>query len=549
MTLRKKFILRISVILIAILIFTILVNAFTFRRYGVQNAEKTGKIVAELVRDGLTAHMMTGTMSMRHYFLNQIHNIQGIEKLWIIRGEPVIKQFGKGSNYESPKDQLDVKALKTGKIQKQLIEDLDHVKFRVTIPYIAKSTGEINCLNCHQVREGEVLGAISIITDISDVRSFALQTTIMILIGSILVFFLSGVYMYIFVGKYVNLFEKLKLAMSKAIRGDFSTRIKTNLKDEAGQTVKEFNTFMDELHQNFSEIKRVMNSLASADLTARIEKNMDGEFENLKENINKSIDSLSYTLKITIEGFTKIIKQLHEVTNQVMKISEEMEIENQSIHQIKKSIIDISQKIKDISENAVLVYNIGKEVQSNIETGEENIKEMRKAIQKLTEAGEKINHAIVSIIDIANQTNMLALNAAIEAARAGEVGRGFAVVADEVRNLAETTSNFAKNIQDMVQEIFTNIQTASEAMDKTDTGYTQMSENYNKMSLLINQITDAINSQNESIQDMSKNVQNVTEISEKTTEKNRQITQEIKELSEIAGKVRKEVNKFKLKGE
>jgi len=549
MSLRKKFILRISIILIAIFVFTIAINAFTFRRYGIHNAERASRVIAELVRDGLTAHMMTGTMDMRHYFLNQIENIKEIDKLWIVRGDPVIKQFGNGGRDEIVRDELDIKALKTGKVQKKLIENVGHVKYRITIPYIAQKGKEIDCLTCHQVKEGTVLGAISIITDISEVRSFALQTTILILIGSVVVFFLSGAYMYVFVGKYVNIFEKLKQAMDKAIKGDFSNRIDTDLKDEAGVTVKEFNQFMDELNQNFSEIKTVMDSLASADLTKRIEKRMEGEFETLRQNINKSIDSLSLTLKITIEGFSRILNQLNLVAEQISEISKEIDSENTNIHQIKNSIISISEKIKAISENSLVVQNIGKKVQEDIMTGETNIKEMEGSIKKLNEAGEKIHQAVGSILDIASQTNMLALNAAIEAARAGEIGRGFAVVADEVRKLAETTSDFAKDIQEMVIEIFENIKKASQAMEKTNKGYSEMAENYSKMSQLVNQITNNINDQSKSIQDMSQNIQNITNISEKITDKNKEISSEIKQLSEIAGEVKEEVNRFKLKGE
>ena len=65
---------------------------------------------------------------------------------------------------------------------------------------------------------------------------------------------------------------------------------------------------------------------------------------------------------------------------------------------------------------------------------------------------DRIGNIIQTINGISDQTNLLALNAAIESARAGEAGRGFAVVADEVRNLAQSTTESAREIASLIDE-------------------------------------------------------------------------------------------------
>lgn len=66
----------------------------------------------------------------------------------------------------------------------------------------------------------------------------------------------------------------------------------------------------------------------------------------------------------------------------------------------------------------------------------------------------KETDSILNIIQsISKQSNLLGLNASIEAARIGIEGRGFEVVANEIRKLAIDSSDSAKKIEDILNEI------------------------------------------------------------------------------------------------
>jgi methyl-accepting chemotaxis protein len=85
-------------------------------------------------------------------------------------------------------------------------------------------------------------------------------------------------------------------------------------------------------------------------------------------------------------------------------------------------------------------------------------------VEELEKQAAAISEVVKAVARIADQTNLLALNAAIEAARAGQHGKGFAVVADEVRTLAETSEKSARDIQEMIGQIQTEVKQIAEGI-------------------------------------------------------------------------------------
>ncbi|MGP1449778.1 MAG: diguanylate cyclase [Wolinella sp.] len=263
MTTTKGKVLFISTLALGLLTLMVVVLVIlNFRDYGIASAKDKAKLTAELVRDALTAHMVTGVMDKRDYFLERISNSNNIEEIWVVRAPSVDEQFGE-SKQESMRDLIDRNVLISGEPVEKLAENTEEVKLRVTIPYIADSKGTPNCLSCHNAQDGEVLGAVSMVFDINAFRDTGMQTALKILGISIALLLLTVYIVGRFINPYTELFESFRLSLHHAEKGDFSRKVETNLKDEMGDLAKWLNSLNSKLHQVVSEIDKRISILIS----------------------------------------------------------------------------------------------------------------------------------------------------------------------------------------------------------------------------------------------------------------------------------------------
>jgi methyl-accepting chemotaxis protein len=471
--LRNKLQIPIQLLLLVVMVFAQRVALDRFEERVLKDSQQKAVVSADGVLNGLNMLMVSGIIGnteQRALYVKKMGASDKVLELRNVRSKTLQDTFGKGLESEQPTDDMDRLAMTSARTQIQLTDENGVQALRVVEPFVAKRDFRgTNCLECHAVSEGTVLGAVSITLDVTEefdaIRKADLALWGIQGVTQVILYFVIG-WLISFVTR--PLHDAVDVAGAVA-KGDLTQRIDVKSGDEVGELLQALKDMNESLGGIVAEVRNATESITTASQEIA-QGNAD-----LSQRTEEQASSLEETAS-SMEELTSAVRQNTESARQANQLA--------------------------ASASAIAVKG-GKVVGDVVST-----------MASISTSSGRIMD-IISVIDgIAFQTNILALNAAVEAARAGEQGRGFAVVAGEVRNLAQRSAVAAKEIKALIEDSVSKVYAGSKQVDQAGATMTEIVQAVKRVTDIMAEIAAASNEQSAGIEQVNQAIAQMDEMTQ-----------------------------------
>lgn len=319
--------------------------------------------------------------------------------------------------------------------------------------------------------------------------------------------------------------------LDKVAKGDFTRRFSTQRKDELRFLTDTLNATVGGINDIMKDVRGFSDDVSeSADNVTKASDNMC----SIMEGISAELDQLAV-------GAENQASDADVCASEMADFSSKLD-----------SMAGRTKDMEETADKTLQATKLGRTTISELNDKSamttEIVGQLVTEIQDVIRQTDVISNFVGVINEIAEQTNLLSLNASIEAARAGEAGKGFSVVAEEIRKLADQSMSAASEIDNLLGDIRSASEKATNSANKTTTFIDEQGEALNnttevfagiadsveEMVVGLNSISEDMSSMIEEKEVMAGSITNIAAVSEETAAVTRSVTDSISSQLETA---------------
>jgi methyl-accepting chemotaxis protein len=311
-------------------------------------------------------------------------------------------------------------------------------------------------------------------------------------------------------------------------------------KDEIGKLALAFNRLI----AGTRDLAEAARLVASGDLTTQV--NVRSENDVLGKALADLVANLRTIVLSVINAADQVASGSLSLSDSSAALSQGATEQASSVEELTASLEQIASQTELNSQNADRANALATKAKSDAVSGNEQMKEMLKAMDEINASSSSISRIIKVIDDIAFQTNILALNAAVEAARAGQHGLGFAVVAEEVRTLAAKSAGAANETTELIENSIRKVEAGTKIANDTAKALDSIVEGVENAAGLVASIAASSREQAAAIEQINQGVIQISQVVQTNAATSEESAAASQELSSQAAQLKELVNIFKI---